>query len=452
MPKLIPSLALCILVTSAFAQDKIKMPRLTNKDFAERIEQGYEAVDSPEPSVTVVEREILEKVYSLIGTDINFAYSYLNDLLNSGTPISGAFNHALGNLYFKNSNYFQAEIQYLAAVGKHPTFQRAWNALGLARYKQGNYDEAAEALSNSVRFGANDSMTYGILGYCHLQLGRYRSAETAYHYAMLFDPEQTDWAEGLGQAYFETARFQEAISIFDDLIRTQPDNGEFWLLKANAWLALDEPLKTARCIEIARRFSEVDDDALYLLGNIYLEARIFDRAKEVFLAASSRSGELQERELLNAVRYLVFNDQHDFAEQILDLITEEGADWNSEDKTLFRFLTAEFAYFRDDLDSAERTYLTGIELDPFNGYALMKLAEINVRQGQTDQAIVYYDRAATNPSMRYNALVSKARALIDNKQYRFAMTTIEKALAEKSDARLNLLYAQVQRVVETSSN
>jgi tetratricopeptide (TPR) repeat protein len=335
-------------------------------------------------------------------------------------------------------------------VGKHPTFQRAWNALGLARYKQGSYGEAGEALANSVRYGANDAMTYGILGYCHLQMGRYRSAETAYHYAMLFDPEQTDWAEGLAQAYFETARYQEAISIFDDLIRNQPENPEFWLLKANAWLALDEPLKTARCIEIARRFGEVDDDALYLLGNIYLDARIFDDAKDIFIAASSRSGELQEGELLNAVRYLVFNDQHDFAGQIMDLISEEGDDWNARDKTLYRFLKAEFAYFGEDFETAERTYLSGIELDPFNGYALMKLADINVRQGDTEQAIVYFDRAAANPSMRYSALVSKARALIDNKQFRYALGTIEKALAEKSDARLNQLYAQVQRIVETS--
>lgn len=451
MKKLVLPLSFWILATAVLGQGAIKMPRLTSKDFAERVEQGYEAVDGPEPVVTEVEREILEKVYVLLETDINYAYTFLNDLLSNGTPISAAFNHVLGNVYFKNANYFQAETQYLAAVDKHPTFRRAWNALGLARYRQGNYEQAAEALANSVRYGANDSMTYGVLGFCHLQLGRYRSAETAYHYAMLFDPGQTDWAEGLAQAYFETARFEEAISICDDLIRTQPGSVEFWLLKANAWLALGEPLKSARCIEIARRFAEVEDESLYLLGNIYLDARIFDRARDVFLAASRSAGELKEQELLNAVRYLVFNDQHEFAEQILDLISEEGEDWSSRDKTLYRFLKAEFAYFREDFEASERTYLSGIELDPFNGYALMKLAEINIRKGETEQAIVYYDRAASNPSMRYSALVSKAKALIDNKQFRFALTTIEKALAEKNDARLNQLYAQVQRVVETSN-
>lgn len=451
MIKLFSILSLCLSVTFAIGQEKLKMPRLTNKDFTDRIEQGFDAVDGPEPKITAVEKEILEKVYILLDSDINYAFTFLNDMLSNGTPVSAAFNHALGNVYFKNSNYFQAETQYLAAIEKHPSFQRAWNALGLARYKQANYEEAGEALANSVRYGANDAMTYGVLGFCHLQLGRYRSAETAYHYAMLFDPEQTDWAEGLAQAYFETARFQEAISIFDDLIRTQPDNEDFWLLKANAWLALDEPLKSARCIEIARRFGEVDNEALYLLGNLYLDARIFDRARDIFLAASSKSGELNEGELLSAIRYLVFNDEHEFAEQILDLIKEEGGDWNNRDKTLYRFLKAEFAYFQEDFESSEQTYLSGIQLDPFNGYALMKLADINVRKENLDQAIVYFDRAAAIPSMRYNALVSKAKALIDKKQFRFALRTIEKALAEKSDVRLNQLYAQVQRIVETSN-
>ncbi|MBD5781041.1 tetratricopeptide repeat protein [Pelagicoccus sp. NFK12] len=450
MRNLLSAFFVLSLLGAAASQAQVGKPSLSRSDFDARVEEGYNSVLSPEPEVTVLERELLKKIYSLLDTDVQFAYTFLQDTLNSGNPVSGAFNHAMGNVYFKNGNYFQAETQYLAAIDKHPTFQRAWNALGLARYQQGDYEGAATALANSVRYGANDAMSYGILGFCHLQLGRYRSAETAYHYAMLFEPEQTDWAEGIAQVYNETARFEEAISVFDDLIRTDPSNNEFWLLKANAWLELGEPMKTARCIEIAKRIGDVDTDTLYLLGNLYLEAGIFNRAREVFISAAESSGELNEQDLIGAIRYLVFQEKHEFAEEIFQLLKGEGDDWSREDKKLYRFLKAEFAYFHGELDASEEAYASGLELEPFNGYALMKMASIKLNQGDVERSIVYFDRAAANPAFRYDALVSKAMALINNKQYRLALKPIEQALVERSDARLTQLHAQVQRVVESN--
>jgi len=437
--------------SSLFGQLKLKKPKLSGAALSDRIEEGYRSVDSPEPFVTAVEKELLEKIYALFTSDPQYAFTFLQETLDSDLPVSAAFNHALGNLYFRNGNYFKAENQYFAAVEKYETFQRAWNSLGLARYKQGSYESAAEALGNSVRYGANDAMTYGILGYCHLQLGRYRSAETAYHFAMLFDPETTDWAEGIAQAYYETARYEEAISVFDDLLRTDPNNAEFWLMKANAWLALDQPLKTARCIEIARRVSDVESNVLYLLGNVYLDQGIHGMARDVFLAAADSGGELDQNELLNAVRYLVFNDKHDFAKDIFAYVSEESDDWSHKDKTMYRFLKAEFAYFDGDIQESEAAYLQGLELDPFNGYALMKLASISIRKENTDQAVVYYDRATADPTHRQSAMLSKAIALINNKQYRFALKTLEEVMKEKDDAKITRLHAQVQRLVESGS-
>lgn len=436
---------------SLFGQLKLRKPKLSGDELSDRIEEGYRSVDSPEPFVTAVEKELLEKIYALFSTDPQYAFTFLQETLDSDLPVSAAFNHALGNLYFRNGSNFQAENQYLAAVEKYPTFQRAWNSLGLARYKQGDYEGASIALGNSVRYGANDAMTYGILGYCHLQLGRYRSAETAYHFAMLFDPETTDWAEGIAQAYYETARYEEAISVFDDLLRVDPDNVEFWLMKANAWLALDQPLKTARCIEIARRVGAVEPESLYLLGNVYLDQGVYELARSAILSAAESGEGIDRNELMNAVRYLVFNDKHDFAEEIFAYLGGEDASWSHSDKTMYRFLKAEFAFFNGEVAESEAAYLHGLELDPFNGYALMKLADLSLRNQNTEQAIVYYDRASADPAHRENALLSKAIALINNKQYRFALKTLDEVLKESDDSKVTRLHAQVLRLVETGS-
>ena len=198
----------------------------------------------------------------------------LVDILSDGTPVSAAFNHALGNIYYEAGEFLNAEIEYLASLDKYESFQRAWNGLGLTRFRQDDFDGALKALGKSIELGANDASTYGILGYCHLNKGNLKSAEVAYDLAILSDPSNTEWTEGLAQIYMETERFQEARRVFEQLSREYPEDEEYWLLQANVWLSMDEPLKTARCLEIARRIGKIDAEAMFLLGNIYLKGAV----------------------------------------------------------------------------------------------------------------------------------------------------------------------------------
>lgn len=426
-------------------------PKLNSDSERKRIMDSYNMVMQPEPFVTDIEYAVMEKVISLVDTKPKDAYAMLTDMLESGKPMSPAFNHTLGNLYYSNNNFFLAETQFQAAIDKHPTFQRAWNGLGLTQYKQNNFEDAAKSLTNSVKYGANDPMTYGILGYCLLQLGHLKSAETAYSYAVLFEPEQTDWAEGIAQIYSDTGRHSEAIAVFDDLIRKAPENSEFWLLKANAWLSLDEPLKTARCIEIARKIDQVDVESLYLLGNIYLKNGLFHRAREAFMSSATSNGNFDSLELLKAARHLVYNDQFDFAREIFQAIENENESWAPAERSIFNLLDGDFKLADNKTSEAESSYLKALQSDPFNSYVLMKLADIKLQQDETDQAIIYFDRAAADPNNRYNALVSKSMALINQKKYSYALRSIEEALEINKNPRLSRLFAQVKNVVNTSS-
>lgn len=448
LPPFLSLVALLAALQSGLGQSE--RPSALDENFRRQVERGFSPVDQPEPPVTELERALLDKAYELLEQNPQQAFTFLQDTLDSGGPLSAAFHHAFGNVYFQNGNYFMAETQYLAAIDKYPNFQRAWNGLGLAQYLQGSYENAARSLSISIQHGARNATTYGVLGYCNLQLGRHRSAETAYNFAILYDPDETDWAQGMAQIYYETGRYENAISVFDDLIQIDPENTEFWLMKANAWLELNEPLKSARCIEIARRMGEVDTDSLYLLGNIYLDQGIFARASDIFVASSRSEGEIDPGAALRAVRYLTQNEQHAFAEEIFQLIEDEDEAWSDRDRALYRFLSGEFAFFQEDMDQAESAYLRGLELDPFNSYALLKLAHIKATQGEPNQAIVYFDRAATDPESKHQALVAKSILLINQQRYSFALRTIEQALAVKSDERLNRLHAQVKRIVESA--
>jgi len=436
---------------AAFGQ-QVDRPRLAGEDFERRFKQSYLAVSSVEPKVTDIEREILEKLSIMIERNSDHAKAFLSDILGDDKPVSAAFNHALGNLYYESNDFLQAEIEYQKAIDKHESFQRAWNGLGLARYQQTDYEGALEALSRSVKLGARDALTYGLLGFCHLQAGNYRSAETAYHLATLNDAENTDWAEGIAQIYMETGRYEQAVSVFDEIIRDNPDNVEFWLHKANAWLELDEPLKTARCIEIARRLGKIDADTLYLLGNVYLKEGVFERAQETFLATVREGGQIDPFEALQAARFLVNNDEPEMARTIFRRIEAVEAGWGEADEALYQRLAGEFAFEDGDYETAREAFLKALGSDPFNGRILLKLAEIHAMDGAYEKAVVYFDRAAFDPRAKYAALVNKGMLMINRKQYAMAVSPIEQAMKLKDDPKLVKLHAQLQRIVEEGAS
>jgi len=89
------ALAACSLVIA----QNVQRPRAAGEDFAERFKQSYIAVSSREPQVTQLEKEILDKLATMIESNPTYAKTFLADILGDDKPVSAAFNHALGNLY-----------------------------------------------------------------------------------------------------------------------------------------------------------------------------------------------------------------------------------------------------------------------------------------------------------------------------------------------------------------
>jgi len=381
----------------------------------------------------------------MIAESPDLAKTMLNDMLSQGTPVSGAFNHALGNLYYESDDFLKAEIQYLAAIDKHDDFQRAWNGLGLARFKLNDISGALKALSRSVELGAFDSMTYGVIGYCHLQMGNRKSAEMAYGLAILNDPESTEWAEGMAQIYMETNRYSEAKGIFEQLVSQNVDNAGYWVLLGNAYLSMDQPRKTARCIEIARRIEPVELDVLELLGDIYLKEGAYDSAAGVFAEIMESGGEVDAYSSLRASKYLRLNGEADLARRLYGLFGNLDDDWSRGAKALHNELRGDFAIDEGDENKAMEAYSAAILEEPFNGAVLIKLADLHAERDEVEKASYMYERARQDIDKAYSAYVLQAQLLVQNRRYKEAMPLIESALEIASSDSLETFYEQIKK-------
>ena len=117
--------------------------------------------------------------------------------------------------------------------------------MALIYIRQSDFPKALPALTRVVELGGADSLTYGLLGFAYASVEDHLAAESAYRMAILMDPQTLDWKMGLARSLFKQERYAEAVALCDRLIADHPDRADLWLLQANAFIGLKQPLKAA---------------------------------------------------------------------------------------------------------------------------------------------------------------------------------------------------------------
>jgi len=440
----------CVVV-SATLLGQVSKPNLDSEQFKRKLDESYDPVSTREPLATEIEAALLQRLRSMIEENPEQARNMLVDILSGGTPVSAAFNHAMGNIYFTAGEYLNAEIEYDAAIRKHGSFQRAWNGLGMARFRQDDYEGALTALAKSIQLGANDAETYGILGFCHLSLGNLKSAEVAYDLAILNDPDNSEWAEGLAQIYMETDRFDEARRVFEQLSREFPDEAEYWLLQSNTWLMAEQPLKAARCLEIADRIESLDANALFLLGSIYLKQEIFNKAEQAYLKSIELGLPLNESKSLEALNYLASRGKFDIARKVINAMPDPQDSWSRGNKAIYYLVKGNLAKEDSRMDIAEVAYQLVLELEPFNNSALLNLAQLYIDTERPEKSIYLLERLEGEEGFEFSALMLRSQLLIEAKRYEESIPLLERALRMQPSDSLKDLHNQIEHLVEAES-
>jgi tetratricopeptide (TPR) repeat protein len=209
--------------------------------FQKQFTESYISETDIEPKVATVEREQMQKILSLISTDkMDEAAQMLEKSRNDAS--SAVFDFTLANIYFQKENLEKAAEVYEVAVKKYPKFRRAWKNLGLIHIRQNDFVKALPALTHVIELGGGDSVTYGLLGFAYASVENNISAESAYRMAIMLDPATLDWKMGLARTLFKQQRFAEAVTLCGQLINDNPDHFDLWLLQANAYIGLNQPL------------------------------------------------------------------------------------------------------------------------------------------------------------------------------------------------------------------
>jgi tetratricopeptide (TPR) repeat protein len=402
-----------------------------------------------EPRVTPDEVKILEKVRPLMADDLAGAEATLTRAMKP--DCSAILDFTLGGINFQQDEFPEALECYRRAVAKFPSFRRAWRNIGLINARNGEYDAAIAAFTKMIELGGGDSYSYGLLGFAYASKQDYQAAEAAYRSALLLQPENTEWRLGLTRCVFKQDKFQDAAALLDVLIERFPDKADFWLLQAQTFLGMKQPLRAAENLEALDLLGKSTADSLLTLGDIYASEALMDLAERAYRRAIDVDPSQPAARPMRAAELLAARGALAQARSVSAHIrTQWEARLEEAERRSLLKLEARLSMAEGSGDAETAAVLEEIvKLDPLDGEALMLLGQHHARHCEPDRAIFYYERAASLDAYEVNAKIRHAQVLVGIGRYADALPLLRRAQEVRPRDDVARYLEQVERIART---
>lgn len=417
--------------------------------FQKRFVGAYGIDADVEPRISPDDVKLLEKIRPLMADNLPAARAAL---LKALKPESSAIlDYTLAGIHFQQDELPAALAAYERAVGKFPSFRRAWRNVGLIHARNGEFDAAIRGFTRFIELGGGDAYSYGLLGFAYASKQDYQAAEAAYRNALLLQPENTEWRLGLTRCVFKQEKFQDAAALLDVLIERYPDKAEFWLLQAQTYLGMKQPLAAAENIEALELLGKATAENLHTLGEIYAGEQLMDLAQRAFVRAIHADANQPVARPLRAAELLAARGALRQARFVASHVrTALAPNLGDDDKRKVLKLEARLS-MADGTGNAETAAVLAeiVQLDPLDGEALMLLAQHHTRQNQPDQAIFFYERAASLADFEAVAKTRHAQVLAGLGRYADALPLLRRAQELKPREDVARYLEQVERIAKS---
>ena len=434
-------------LTTRAATDDVALAIWRDPEFQKQFLGTYGVRADIEPRITPAEQQELAQVANLMATEggADKARELLERSLavgvggdkhgkpgkkEAGAPVSAVYDFTLGSIYCSQTNLVAAAVWYTRAVEKFPSFLRAQKNLGLVYVQSNACEKAIGPLTHAIDLGAVDGLTFGLLAHCYSMSEQHVAAESAYRQAMMLQPDVNDWKLGLARCLFKQRKFEEAAALCGDMIRRDPARADLWLLQANAFLALKQPLKAAGNYELLDRAGKANVACLNTLGDIYVNEGVPELAVDAYLRALAKEpGKADPAMFLRDAEVLAARSAHTEAGSLIQRVKELcGAKLGATEQKRMLKLEARLAAARGSTGEEQAKLLEKIvALDPLDGEALILLAQHYARSDKPDKALFLFERAEGLDKFEAEAKLRHAQLLVKKTRYADALPLLKRA-------------------------
>ncbi len=408
---------------------------------------GYGVNAEIEPRVAQEEIVILEKVRPMMAaSNLAGAEQLLKSLMKPDG--SATLDFTLGSIQFQQDRMDDALANFEKAVNKFPTFRRAWRNLGLIHVRASRHEEAIRSFTRMIELGGGDGYAYGLLGFAHSAREDYQPAEASYRNALLLQPENTEWRLGLARCVFKQEKFQDAATLLDALIARYPDKADFWMLQAQTYIGMKQPVRAAENLEMIDRLGKATVDTLFTLGDIYVQENLADLSANAYARAITADSAQPFARPMRSAEMLASKGAPAAARKVTNQIRESwGEKLSDADRRKLLKLEARLSMAEGDSGAGTVAVLEEIlKLDPLDGEALMLLGQHYTKANEREKAILFYERASGIDSFEVEAKTRHAQILVGMSRYSDAIPLLRRAQELKPRETVARYIEQVERI------
>jgi Tfp pilus assembly protein PilF len=412
-------------------------PLWQSETFRKSITASYGIDSRIEPRITEDEAFYLdESAEAMAANDRAKAISVLRE--SSLLEKSPAMLFTLASHLFEAGEAKEADESvkfFESALAQFPNFRDAHRNLGVVLIQREEFEKAKTHLVRALALGSQDGTTAGLIAYCHARDGHHQAALDAYRLAMLTQPEERQWKLGEAQALLALKHPREAASILQSLIASAPGETANWLIQADAWSDLDEPLAAAANLEIVHRAGTLDPNAILSLGHLYLQSNLPALALERYRAALAAPNPPSPTRAVEALELLLSNSDWPLAKEYvssLDTVASyrDALDPGKGEKELLSRLTRARAVLEletGDAATGAKRVEEWLRREPLDGECLLLLARFREEAGQKIEAAMLLEQAARIPESAAAAHLTHGRLLVAAADYEKALEHLAKS-------------------------
>ncbi len=320
-------------------------------------------------------------------------------------------------------NFSLAEQSYLMAIAAMPDFARAHADLARLYASHKQSEKARAHAAKAIQLGINSAAIHGLLGYLNLQEHDGWSAISAYQQALSLAPANPKYRQGLLHALMSSGQYKSAMQLVDEMLKDKPEEKTLWLRRANVAMLNQDHAMALASLEVAQRLGSISSSNMYLMGQLHLQLKNYDRAITVF-EQGAQSGDLSIAQLEDALDWLIYAEKPTQAERLLQAVSGSQQTLSREERSLRLYYSGVLAIANNKPNKAIKALQKASELNPTHGPSLLELAKLLQSRKQLSSAEILYNRAARIESTRQQALVNKAQLLINQKNYSAALNVL----------------------------
>ena len=219
---------------------------------------------------------------------------------------------------------------------------------------------------------------------------------------------------------------------FGELIQAKPDNADYWLHQANAYLGLAEATKAATNYEVVRRMGKADAKVLNQLADIYINEGTYDLAFAAYQDAAAADEGREVAPPIRAADILISVGEFDRGNSLLAQIRSiHKNQFNEADRLKILQLEARVQLANGEEAKAIKTLEQIVDKDPLDGESLLLLADYYGRNDNVEKAGLFYQRAEQLDDFEVRAKITHAQFLVHRSQYAKAVPLLKSAQAKR---------------------